>query len=385
MWKHWIRRWLTLLVLPAVVACASRPAPQLGLGTEWLDAEFAYHPALVVEGAQELFALKPELVALLRSPAVQNLSTDRRIKYLSDTIVESKTQPFKYRAGRSTLASETWEQRRGDCLSLTVLTYAVAKELRLLATMQEVSIPASLDRRDGVDYLVGHVNLYIKLRDLLDTIPDRTTERGVVIDFEPSVGSVRMGDALTEQTMLARFYNNRGAEHLAHADHPRAYAYFKAAVVADPQFAPALTNLALLYWHRGFAAQAERVLTTVATQTQQSDVALRSLQRMMVVQGRTAEAERYEALRVARREQDPYYWIAAGLSHYQQQDYRSAIRALEQAEKLTTGFAEIHRYLALSYWHSGQRGKAQAQLGTLASINSEDPSLAQLTSKFSTH
>jgi tetratricopeptide (TPR) repeat protein len=375
---------LTVMAVVATAGCASRPF--LGLGTEWLDTEFAYQPALVTEGVQDLFALKPELVALLRAPEVQGLSPERRIDYVVSTILKSNTQPFKYRAGHSTRASETWEKRQGDCLSLTVLTYALTKELRLQPVMQEVSVPASFDRRNGVDYLIGHVNLFIGNRGAPNKSTTPGMERGVLIDFEPSsLGSVRVREALSEQSMLARYYNNRGAELMALADVPTAYAYFKAAIGADPQFVAAQTNLAALYWQQGFNAQAERLLTNVVAHSEQADVAVRSLQRMMLAQGRTADADRYQTMLLARREQDPYYWIAAGLSEYQQKEYLNAIRALEKAEKLTTGFAEIHRYLALAYWFNGQRGKAQEQLGTLAAINREDPSLAQLSRKFRAH
>ena len=103
----------------------------------------------------------------------------------------------------------------------------------------------------------------------------------------------------------------------------------------------------------------------------------------MAAQGRTAEAANYQAQLTARQALDPYHWIALGLMQYRAQDYRGAIDALERAQSLTTGFVEIHRYLALAYWHNGQANKAKAQLSTLAGIDEEDPSLALLSRKFS--
>lgn len=61
--------------------------------------------------------------------------------------------------------------------------------------------------------------------------------------------------------------------------------------------------------------------------------------------------------------------------------FESAIRALERAESLTTGFEEIHRNLAIAYWRNGQREAASKQLKVLTALNSKDPGVALLSRK----
>ena len=376
-------RWLAAPLLLALGGCASAPVTQAQLTPLWLDSEFAYNAATVRVDAPSLFALEPALVADLKATKLKGASAERRVRYLIATVLESKTQPFSYRIGHSTVAAETWASRRGDCLSLTVLTYALARELGLQATMQEVPVPTSFDRRGGVDYLVGHVNLFINHAVANELNLTQALGRGVIIDFEPTIGSGRIGLELTEGMMLARYLNNLGAEFLARADRNQAYAHFKAAMLADPQFWPAQTNMAGLYRSAGYGPAAENLLLWVASHADTPDTALRSLQRMMLAQGREADAANFEAQLIARQAQDPYHWISLGLEQYRAQNYRAAIDALEKAQGLTTGFVEIHRYLALAYWHNGQANKAKAQLSTLAAIDDEDPSLALLNRKFS--
>ena len=365
----------------ALVGCAARPPVPPAPAAFWLDKEFEYQAALVTTSQQDLFALDPSLVAELGSTKLQKAPVEDRIRYVVDTLASTTDRPFIYNAGLSTVAAETWRTRRGDCLSLTVLAFAMAQELRLPVTMQELLSTVLFDRRGNVDYRVGHVNLYIDRSMTNDGSISTSGRRGVVVDFEPSYGSNRQGLALSARGILARYYNNLGAAYLAKADWPRAYAHFKAAMLSDADFSAAAANLAWLYWNQGFAAAAERVLTQTAATSAQPDASLRALHRLLLVQGRQEEAARYRSLFETRQKQEPYYWIDRGLAQLKEGDSRGAIRSLEFAQTLATGFSELHQYLAIAYLQVGKPDKAQEQLTTLALINGEDPSLPLIGQK----
>ncbi|MBK7686657.1 MAG: tetratricopeptide repeat protein [Rhodocyclaceae bacterium] len=78
---------------------------------------------------------------------------------------------------------------------------------------------------------------------------------------------------------------------------------------------------------------------------------------------------------------DPYYWVGIGLDHLKQNRFGKAIDALERAEQLTTGFEEIHRYLAIAYWRNGQKKLADKELATLFAMRSDDPTVKALSRK----
>ena len=376
-------RWMALLaaLVLVLVGCAARPPAPPAPAAFWLDKEFEYRAGLVTVSQQDLFALDPSLVAELGSSKLQRASVEDRIRYLVDTLASTKERPFFYSAGQSTVAAETWRNRSGDCLSLTVLAFAMAQELRLPVTMQELLSTVVFDRRANVDYRVGHVNLYID-RTITDNGSLSTTgRRGVIIDFEPSYGTSRQGQALSAQGILARYYNNVGAAYLAASDWPQAYAHFKAAMLSDPDFSAAAANLALLYWRQGFAVAAERVLTQTATTSTQPEASIRTLHRLLLVQGRNDEAARYQALLETRQKQEPYYWIDRGVAQLKERDFRGAIRSLEFAQTLATGFSELHQYLAIAYLQVDKPDKAQEQLNSLSLINTEDPSLQLIGQK----
>lgn len=379
-----LRGWvcpMALAVVAALGGCASPAMTTWEPSNPWLDTEFAYVPALVDVAEADLFALPPELRAELRSPKLQRDSPDHRIQYLVDTLVRNKQTPFHYAAEHSTVAADTWRNRAGDCLSLTVLAYAMAQELKLSASMQEISGTVVFDRRGSVDYRVGHVNVFVHRFVPSETVIVTNLHQGVVIDFEPRFGASRPGNRLSRQSILARYYNNLGAEYESKGHGTKAYAYWKAAMRTDPAFTAAATNMAGLYWRMGYAKAAESVLTLAVAANSESDSALRGLHSLLVSQGRTQEAQHYQALLETRQKQEPYYWINQGLSQLQARDYRKAIASLERAQALTTGFSELHRYLAVAYLQDGKPDKAQEQLTALEHIDSHDPAVALINRK----
>lgn len=347
----------------------------------WRDEAFDPTELPVIESKASLFALDPDLASALLERRRNGVSVHQRLDYLIATLFTQGKIRIAYTAGHSTNAAETWVSKRGDCLSLTLLTYSAAQALGLDASMQEVRVPVAVDRRNGTDFVSGHVNVVINNTSAVAVngrgLPGGTT----VIDFEPQIGSRRAGNVLTDEQIIARFYNNRGSELFALSNDPGAYAYFKAAIEADPGFSAAYSNLAQVYARNDLNDAAETVLRYAITLTDKPDAPLRTLQNLLVAQGRTTEAERVaERLRKFEHE-DPYFWVNIGLDHLQKHQYPKAIEALQRAEELATGFEEIHRYLAIAYWRNGQKKQADKELAILSAMRTSGPSVAKLSAK----
>jgi tetratricopeptide (TPR) repeat protein len=367
-------RALALLILVAALAgCAAAP-PNSAL--PWRDDAFegGVEPAV---GKETLFRLDTALVQQLQAPEVRALRPKQRLEKLPDR------RRFEYAAGHSTPADETWRLRRGDCISLTVLTFAAARALGLDAVMQEVQVPAVYDRRGSLDYVNHHVNVLVQVgadRPVLSL----ARYDDVIIDFEPEFASTARGQPLSDEAVLARYYNNMGVEALARRDWGNAYTHLRAAARVQPGYAPTYTNLAALYIERGLPAEAEQWLRHSVAASERPEHPLRALHQLVLGQGREREAEALDQRLRAWQQDDPYYWVSEGVRHLRESHPREAVRALERAQALTSGFTDVHRYLALAYWRLGESTRAQQQLQVLATINSNDPMGAKLRRKFNT-
>ncbi|HMA07700.1 MAG TPA: tetratricopeptide repeat protein [Ramlibacter sp.] len=376
-----LRRVLSIAVcVLGLAACAGVPTGMSVPQLPWRDAAFGYDGAPVAVSREELFRLDPQLLERLQAQVPATLSTGQRLKALLATVFGPDGHGFSYAAGHSTTAAQTWRLQRGDCLSLTVLTYAVARALNMAAQMQEVPTPVLYDRRGGLDFVNQHVNVLFQRAHR--TPMEGTGFRDVIVDFEPDLASARAGLVLSEDAILARYYNNIAAEHLADGSSALAYAHFKAAILADPAYAASYGNLAVLYRGAGLAAEAEQLLRHALARANPPDVPLHGLYQLLLAQGRDAEAEHYAQLLQARQSRDPYHWISLGFRHLQEGDWRGAIAALERAQGMVSGFPEVHRYLALAYWRAGEPALANEQLARLASLAGTDAAVSSLSRKF---
>ncbi len=363
--------------------CGSAPPVPAPLREAWPDQLFAYSPELITVRKEDLFRLDPELAERLADPAIQRLSNASRLERLIAMLYGQEVRRFNYAAGHTTVASETWRLRRGDCLSLTVLAYAMGRALKLRVDMQEVPIAALYERRDQYDFLSQHVNVRfhntspVELPHGTSTMPSRD----MILDFEPGLGGRHVGEVLSDESILARYYNNIAAEHLAKGRQGLAYAHFKAAILTDPAYAASYGNLAVLYRAKGLQSAAEQLLRHAVALSGQSYVPLYALHQLLTEQGRGAEASDIERQLAAKREVDPYHWIGLGLRHFETGDFRAAIRALKRAQELTTGYEEVHRLLALAYWRAGEQARAHEQLAMLDSISHDGADLSRLRKK----
>ncbi len=371
-----------MLLAWLVAGCTSTAGVSRAPDDVWQDAAFDYAPGLVSVDKASLFALEPTLVASIRAQGLLDANPDARAAFLLASLFGPEMKNFGYRGGHSTPAAQTWRNKSGDCLSLTILTKALADALDLPVRMQEVQVPVSFDRRGGIDFLNQHVNVLLHI-DRQVRVAGRTLPSGhVVIDFEPQIGSNQRGVALDDPAILARYLNNLAAEHLAQQRDRLAYAHFKAAIFADPGYASSYANLAQLYLRAGLDAPAEKLLRYAVGINPKAYLALQSLQSLLLAQGRQAEAAQYLAVLNSRRDQDPYYWIGLGLEKLRDGHDAEAVASLERAQALTSGFEEVHRALAVAYWRAGMVQKARDQLAVLSSLREGDPSVAALGKKF---
>ena len=369
------------LIVLGLSGCATTTVTPPAPDNVWQDGAFQYDRSLVVETRATLFVLDDEVVKNLRLDEGLGRTTEARLSRLLARLYGPNGIRLGYSAGHTTGASETWRNKQGDCLSLTVLAYSAARYLGLNAQMQEVQTAASVDRRDGVDFVSGHVNVIVRNAAEVTLHGQFFAPGSFIIDFEPQTGSRHAGEGLTEDAILARYFNNRAAEYLVQKDDRRAYAYYRAAIEVAPEYTAPFVNLAQLYAKHGLQQGAEQLLRHAMALGGPSYAALRAMHNLLTGQGRGIEAQQYAQLLAKRQDEDPYYWMGVGLAALREGRDRAAIGALEKAVALTTGFEELHYYLGAAYWRNDQREAANKQLAAMRAINNLAPTVALLTKK----
>ena len=269
-------------------------------------------------------------------------------------------------------ASQTFEARQGNCLSLVIMAAALARQLDITVTYQEVSHFDTWSRDAGFAILSQHVNLVLGPRSSGarfyqgDDVP-------MIVDFLPSR---QMADAvtrpITEQTVIAMYINNRAAEVMVGGDLDRAYWFARAALEADPGFANAANTLGVIYHRRNHLAPAEQAMRYALRLDPDNVSAMSNLSRILTAEGRTAEAQVLEKRLAQIQRHPPFEFYDRGVAAMQAGRFAEAVRLFEKALSERPYDVPSHFGLAQAAAHLGDMRLARKQL-ELAEKNSTTP------------
>ena len=337
-------------------ACATPPPAPLPSGL--LDDTLFTPPAKRIDAA----------AAMALTPAMQRYLDDEvlplaRSKGLQQALIEQLFAKGKlrldYDATMTRSASEAFEARAGNCLSLVMMTATLAQQLGLEVHFQSVPVDDAWERSGNLHFLVGHVNLVLGPRPV-SRMSWSSGER-LVIDFVP--GARGFGAVpIARERVLAMYLNNKAAESLALGQVDEAYAWVRAAVLHDPQYTAALNTLGVIYQRRGGMAQAERALRHVLALEPRNVHAMGNLVLALQRQGRDAESLVLAAELRRLQPVAPFEDFKAGMTAMQASDFHAARQHFEREIRRSPDYHESHFWLAVALAQLGDAAGARKHL-----------------------
>src|SRR5487761_2273203 len=254
--RNAVMRWSVLLACATLSACALQPAVQLNPESLFDDAAFQPRSA---PANTDVFALSDAMRRFLFTEIGQELRRRGRLEGFVGAIQNGKRLKLKYDSSSTRTAAEAFHLHAGNCISMVIMTAALAKEIGLPVYYQQVFADETWSRDGGILFRSGHVILTLQRRlGEADQWSDRN--RQITIDFLPQedVNGYRTR-AIEERTVIAMFMNNRAAESLAHGQLDDAYWWSREAIVRDKGFLDAYNTLGVVYHRHGDLGEAERV------------------------------------------------------------------------------------------------------------------------------
>ncbi|USD36999.1 lipopolysaccharide assembly protein LapB [Ferrimonas sp. SCSIO 43195] len=345
----------TLLLL--LTACAHSPSQTVPVPA-FANEHFA--PVAEAVRPEQLFQLDSEMKAFVSRASRHGNSASVRIRMLADLV--SLKHGFEYDNSATLVARETYARRAGNCMSLVVMTAALARELGLGVEYQMVKSPPVWDRQGGVVLLNDHIN--IRLTPKIGTSAwDISGSISTTIDFLPTY-QIRgyHTERISESEMIARFYNNLAAEAMIDGTPDLAHHYLKRALQQDPDLSAGWNALGVLYRRQGLESQAEQVYQYAATLAGDDSHALHNLALLLASQGRLTEwAQVHKKIELARLNNPFYYYDMAELA-YQRGDFSKALSQYRKAVKLADYHHEFHFGLSRAYFQLGQLNHSEDAL-----------------------
>jgi Flp pilus assembly protein TadD len=250
-------------------------------------------------------------------------------------------------------AEETFHARHGNCLSFTNMFVAMAREVGIDASFQEIEIPPSWSVNGDTYTLSRHVNVFIDL--------GAGYSREVDFNIDDWRGRYERR-LISDERALAHYYSNIGAEYLRKDAPLEALRYFRKALAVDPKFAPAWSNLGALYSDEGHYRYAEAAYVRALRVDPHELVAMSNLGQLYTFKGQLDLADWYNQKSDRHRMRNPYYRYDLAESAFVAEDYETAIKHLKYSLRKEKNEDTFYFLLGLSYLQLGNEAAARKSL-----------------------
>ncbi|GAB3011326.1 tetratricopeptide repeat protein [Bowmanella dokdonensis] len=355
--KEGLQTWRVLLALGflfCLTACLSTPdqpsRTQASLALP-LESDGFPHPGHI-QSTEELFSLSREQSAhflnYFHAPEQQPLAPHRRLYRYLETVLWG----FNFR-GDTLTASEALTQNAGNCMSLAILTTALARLVDLELDYQMVNSIPIYQMEDKLLLLSRHVRTYLYDPGYLPGEDMLVLRRpGIIVDYFPNSGN-HLGERVSEADFFAMYYQNMAARAMVEGDLPKAYWLIREALIYSPKNSESLNTLAVIYRQAGQDDRAERVYRYALEESGKSLNVLDNYRHLLLRQGRVDEAEALANQLTNSEDTNPYSWMKMANEAYRQGHFGHAIQFYNQAIELAPYLDQGYFGLAKTYYQRG--------------------------------
>ena len=347
--------------------CATAPRQSLDPGElpalAGLDAA-ALAAAETPRPIDEVLTVNDDMRAFVGRVVPDRASRENKMQRLARAVLHPGTLGLDYLEGATRTAQEAFDTASGNCLSLSLLFVALAREAGLDAHFYQVRVVPEWKLEGDVVFAARHINVGGR-------IGPRST---YVMDFSPYVVRRQLSrHQLTDDEAFAQYYNNLGADFIATGDLPSAYLHFRAGLELAPSLSYLWSNIAVVYSRNGQPDVAELALRRAIGLDEDNTSAMTNLAGLLRARGRDTEAEQLVAAVERAQRRNPYYHYALGERAIAREDYLGALTMLRQAislqpeeilfyERAAETAAQLdQRDVSETYWRKARQLTAERQ------------------------
>ena len=343
---------LAVSVLVLLEACAasgirrSQISDEELLSGKGLDSTFSVSaPVISIDDA---FALDDEMHSFVRQISEVGDASTRVIRLLA-AMKQRGLFSLEYSEAVTQSVSGTFHERRGNCLSFTMLFIALAREAGLHARYQLVDVPPQWNLDADLVVIANHVNAVIESK----------SEHELVIDFNKAnfredYATRKIDDAYA----AALFYTNLGAEAMLKRDYPKSFTLLREAIRVRPDVASPWVNIGVLYGRQGRLDYAEAAYLRALEIAPQERSALANLASVYEALGDTERAAQYRDRVRHYQDINPYYHYARAQKAYREDRYEDSLAELKRAIRLRNDESAFYTLQGQTFTVLGREGEA---------------------------
>lgn len=338
MWRSTLNKWASnfslvckrrigmLLCYSLLSACATTPPDAMleEVGVSWVQSIKDYKstlPADHPEQIHKLFAINDEMREEVNAQ-FSMLSKHSGAQAIAHWLLGDYGRNMEYDVNANFSPIEAYEERRGNCLSFTILLASLAAELNIKIEYNSVEIPDTWDMDEGLGMVFyRHVNGVLR-------------SRGKRQIFDLAMDIYDTGypqEYISETDVFGMLLNNRAIEALDREQIDQAKHLIKLAISNSPDNPDLWVNFGVIEKRHGSLKNAERAFLYAYGLNRYSVVAVSNLERFYREQGLNSKAAQFAKQAERARLSNPYIHYQKALALYENQEYRKSMASTKRA------------------------------------------------------
>ena len=265
---------------------------------------------------------------------------------------------FSYH-GQTYAAEEALRRQQGNCMSLAIVTTALARLFGVDYGYREVnSLPVFEQQQD---LLVSSSHVQTLLYSDSESHNGRQGGSYVVVDYFPD-DDHHTGGHFSHGEFISLYYRNIASDALLAQQPDKAFQYAYQAYLAAPDSSEVLNLMAVLHRRKGDNVAAEAIyLAALAGQRDNLSV-LNNYVVLLNHQGRQADANYWQDQLDKLEDPNPYHWLAQARQAHRNHQYTRAIRYYRKVLDIAPYVRPAYIGLYQIYASQGRHQKAEAAL-----------------------
>jgi Tfp pilus assembly protein PilF len=353
--------WIGLFLSLSLLGCASAPRVESSKPAQLFHDELFKPPAKALDPTA-IFALSPAMEEYLAFDIARHSRNKGSRQGLLDALYNKSLLQLEYDDSMTRDAAQAFAERRGNCLSLVIMTGAFAKRLGLPVRYQSVYVEEVWSRTSDMYFLSGHVNLSLGRRMAESGFASVGNEMMTVDFMPPERGRLHYSREISEEAVMALFMNNRAAESLRDGQVDEAYWWARGALTVDPKQLLAYNTLAVIYRRKGQSALAEPALRHVLAAEPANVQAMSNLALVMGDLGRYQEAQTISQRLAELQPFPPYKYFNLGVEAMKAGEFAKARDLFGKEIERSAYFHEFHFWSAMANFGLGDLKAARQQM-----------------------
>jgi len=355
-----IKSIVSIVSLMVLVGCTATSNTKNNSNTTFLFTDKTFEKPNDLAKTSDIYYLtepQKKLLDAMVKPSVNQSFT----RQLIDNLLKKNYQGFDYDNSFTRTATNTLTSKQGNCLSMVILSVAMAKHFDINYKIYDIKTAPVWDRNGGLFLLNGHVNVQLENTNFnaRHSTYEFMKSRYITLDFLPQSSRRTLTKKHIDESELAgRYFANLAADAMVKKDWNRAYWLLKESISNAPNFSSAWNSLAVLYRFTGYDDLAESVYKHALVLEPNDNNVVANLAILLSSQGRYQELFDYQRQIDLAELKNPYRYFDKAQYAFHDKEFNKAIKLYKKAIKMAPQIDEFYFGLYLTYLEIGDRKRA---------------------------